>query len=308
MRLTIQRLLRTVAQRFGPLLTVGLVLAGGAPVALALNPPPPPVIKSLEDAGGGHTEVTFNWPGAMKQPIKPAGRWGVGYDVYIEQTSELVSHFTTGPYDGPIYGYDKIVGVNMITVFAVHGGLDETRYCYKLRAYVGDGTDAGSVFSDQSKPKCIGTQKDLIVTPGEPLPPTGPPPPTKPDLSVTKVSGPSTVADGATAVYEIVLWNDGTPAKGTAQIQISALGPLTLDSMIQMPDGFTCDTNDFGVACVGSLGGLNDPMISRGATFKMQVRGNGTGKATVMGSANHDRALDEMTVDNNMKMLDVTVS
>src|SRR2546430_12173596 len=37
-----------------------------------------------------------------------------------------------------------------------------------------------------------------------------------------------------------------TPAQGTAQIQIEALGPLTLDSMVQLPDGFTCDINDFG--------------------------------------------------------------
>jgi hypothetical protein len=143
--------------------------------------------------------------------------------------------------------------------------------------------------------------------PAPPPPPPPPPPPSKPDLMVTRVSGPPTLADGDTAVYEIVLWNDGTPAKDTAQIQISALGPITLDSMVQLPDGFTCDTNDFGVACVGSLGGLDDPTLLRGATFKMQVRGNGTGKATLIGSANHDRALDEMTVDNNMKMFDMTV-
>jgi hypothetical protein len=174
-----------------------------------------------------------------------------------------------------------------------------------------EGDDSTSCYSTISNIRLeitMDVQEAAPPPPAPPPPPPPPPPPSKPDLSVTRVSGPSTLADGTTGVYELVLWNDGTPAQGTAQIQIEAIGPITLDSMVQLPAGFTCDTNDFGVACVGSLGGFDDPMLSRGATFKMQVRGNGTGKGTVVGSANHDRALDEITIDNNLKTLEITVS
>jgi hypothetical protein len=291
---------------------LGLVLAGSAPAALALNPPPPPEITELTERDGKVT-VYWQWRSDKNQPIKTNGPWGVRLNVYIEQTNEFVAYWLTPPRDSgviyAVFGSNTVDGLSRESYefFQGHGTTDGTCYCVAPLSYIGDGTKTGSVFSAEGKRKCIGTQNVLIVTPGEPLPPSSPPPPAKPDLSVTRVSGPPTVSDGDTAVYEIVLWNDGTPAKDTAQIQISALGPITLDSMVQPPDGFTCDTNDFGVACVGSLGGLNDPMISRGATFKMQVRGNGAGKAALIDSANHDRALDETTVDNNMKMLDVTV-
>jgi hypothetical protein len=292
---------------------VALVLASSAPAALAVNPPPPPEIIEIQEHDGKVT-VYWKWRSAKNQPIKTDGPWGVRLNVYIEQTNEFISYWVTKPSNlgeiSAVFGSNTVDGLTRETheFFQGHGSTDETRYCVAALSYVGDGTKTGSVFSAEGKRKCIGTQSVLIVTPGEPLPPSGPPPPTKPDLVVTRVSGPPTVSDGDTAVYEIVLWNDGTPAQGTAQIQISALGPLTLDSMVQLPDGFSCDTNDFGVACVGSLGGVDDPMTSRGVTFKMQVRGNGTGKAALVGSANHDRALDEITVDNNLKSFDINVS
>ena len=44
---------------------------------------------------------------------------------------------------------------------------------------------------------------------------------------------------------------------------------------------------------------------ARGAVFTMQPRANGTGKATVIGDANHDRTSDDMSVDNTMKFVDV---
>ena len=57
--------------------------------------------------------------------------------------------------------------------------------------------------------------------------------------------------------------------------------------------------------CTGSLGGQDDP--EHGASFIVQARGNGPGKAAIYGSANHDRSLDEVTVDNNLKLVDITV-
>ncbi len=41
--------------------------------------------------------------------------------------------------------------------------------------------------------------------------------------------------------------------------------------------------------------------------FRVQVRGNGSGPGSVLGSANPDGSLDEMTGDNNLKLLAVTV-
>jgi hypothetical protein len=135
------------------------------------------------------------------------------------------------------------------------------------------------------------------------------PRPTKPDLMVTRVSGPTTVNDqaGIAPVYEIVLANDGTPARNTAQVQISFAGRLTAAEMVDTPAGFTCERNDYGFACVGSLGGIDDAIQTRVALFKAAARATGPGDAWVYGSANHDRALDEMTVDNNLKLLDVAV-
>jgi hypothetical protein len=127
---------------------------------------------------------------------------------------------------------------------------------------------------------------------------------------VTRVSGPTTVNDqaGTAPVYDAVLANDGTPAHGTAQLQISFAGKLAAKEMVETPNGFTCEPNDYGFACVGSLGGIDDAIQTRVAIFKAAARATGgAGDAWVIGSANHDRALDEMTVDNNLKLLDVTV-
>jgi hypothetical protein len=315
MSLNISRRASTIVKRVGALLAAaGLVFAAGAPIAVAADALPPPTIMSIEERSDGGVRIVWRMnenhtgPNGTGYGLGAPGPWGYAFNVYIEQTGEKIhteaikprtpNQFTTEPFS---------MNVSPAEFFENHGTTKETRYCITMQSYVGDGFYASSQYSAETKRTCVGTQSVLIVTPGEPLPSSAPPPPTKPDLMVTRVTGPTTVSDGDTPVYEIVLWNDGTPAKGTAQIQIEALGPLALDSMVQLPDGFTCDTNDFGVACVGSLGGLNDPTASRGVTFKMQMRANGTGKAAVIGDANHDRALDEMTVDNNMKTLDVTV-
>jgi hypothetical protein len=129
----------------------------------------------------------------------------------------------------------------------------------------------------------------------------------KPDLMVTRVTGPASLDDGATAVYEVVLWNEGAPAKNTAQLLIGFMGPLEPGDLVSTPDGFSCELGNLGYSCKGSLGGQDDPMLSRGAAFQVQARGNGAGKGAVYGSANHDRSLDEVSVDDNLKLLDVTV-
>ena len=77
--------------------------------------------------------------------------------------------------------------------------------------------------------------------------------------------------------------------------------------MVDVPAGFTCDLGQYGYSCLGSLGGVNDPIDSRGARFLVEVQGNGPGSASVYGSANHDRSLDEMSLDNNLQLLSVTI-
>ena len=128
----------------------------------------------------------------------------------------------------------------------------------------------------------------------------------KPDLEVTQVSLVGTsVTDGQPAVFLVVMINNGAPVKDTAQILIGFMGPLEPVLMMDEQDGFTCEQVDLGFTCTGSLGGQDDPQHA--ASFIVHARGNGTGKAAIYGSANHDRSLDEVTVDNNLKLVDITV-
>jgi hypothetical protein len=137
--------------------------------------------------------------------------------------------------------------------------------------------------------------------------PTPTPKPTKPDLAVTRLTGPTEVFDGVTAVYEVALWNDGLPANGTAQLTIGFLGGLDPMAMETTPAGFTCEPTTDAFSCTGSLGGIDDAVQTRGAVFAVRGHAVAKGEAAVSASANHDRSLDEVTVDNNLKVLEVTV-
>jgi hypothetical protein len=132
------------------------------------------------------------------------------------------------------------------------------------------------------------------------------PKPTKPDLALTRLSGPTEVFDGMTAVYEVAIWNEGTAANDTTQIVLNFLGALEPQQMIETPAGFTC-APERGFTCTGSLGGVDDPMLARSAVFKVQGHAKAKGQGTVVASLNHDRALDEFDVANNLKILNVTV-
>jgi hypothetical protein len=305
------------------LLGVGLVLALCAPVASAATTPPPPELKAIDELKGADDgDINITWqmafmsidrPGGIKSAINPGGPWGIRWNVYIQQTGELANSTTWAPY--PADDYETGVRTfhpSSALFFNNHGDVNETRYCIRMQAYQGDGTTAGSTFSAESNTKCVGTQKILIVTPADgpsPFDPpaAAPPPPTKPDLEITRATGPTNVADGVSAVYEVALWNNGTPANNTAQVLIGILGPLEPVAMLDTPDGFTCELGQYGYTCKGSLGGFDEPVQVRGALFRVQVRGNGAGSAAVYGSANHDRTLDEVTIDNNLKLVDVTV-
>ncbi|MGE0543934.1 MAG: hypothetical protein AB7R89_27530 [Dehalococcoidia bacterium] len=143
----------------------------------------------------------------------------------------------------------------------------------------------------------------------KPTPPPTPAPtpkPAKPDLVLTRLTGPAEVFDGTTAVYEVAIWNDGTPANGTAQVVLNFLGTMQAMKMVDTPAGFTCEP-ERGFTCTGSLGGFDSPVQERGAVFKVMGHATAKGAGTVVASLNHDRALDEVTVDNNLKTLNVTV-
>jgi hypothetical protein len=64
---------------------------------------------------------------------------------------------------------------------------------------------------------------------------------------------------------------------------------------------------EFGFSCRGSLGGINDAVQTQTAVFRVQVRATDIGPAHVLGSANHDGALEEMPGENNLVLYDVTV-
>jgi hypothetical protein len=145
----------------------------------------------------------------------------------------------------------------------------------------------------------------------KPAPKPAPPPaPTKPDLAITRLSGPTEVFDGVAATYEVAIANHGTPADKTAQVQINLAGALELVEIVEMganPNTFTCQPNEFGTSCTGSLGGEGDPVQTQGTLFRVVARGKGAGSAVVVASADHFQMLDEMSEENNAALLEVTV-
>lgn len=184
-------------------------------------------------------------------------------------------------------------------------------------------TEIGSLRGDDDT-SCMSTVSNVrleitIETDERPVPnpvpkpapkPAPPPPPTKPDLAITRLFGPTEVFDGVTARYEVALWNYGTPADKTAQVQINLAGALELVEIVQTgvnPNKFTCQPNEFGTSCTGSLGGEGDPVQTQGTGFTVVARGKGAGKAVVLASADHFATLDEMSEENNVEQLEVTV-
>jgi hypothetical protein len=236
----------------------------------------------------------------------PSGPYGFRFNIYQEATDKLLRIPQTNPQ--PAATYDTAQRTQSLDLKPYHdiGSTKENRYCIRAMSYVGDGTNGGSRFSEESNGICFGT----LVVHVEPQAPPPPPPPTKPDLVVRRVSGPLEVFNGTTTVYEIVLGNDGTPAQGTAQIQINALENFELVQMELIPAGFQCELDEIsarGLSCRGSLGGINDPVQTQVAVFRVAVRATNIGPAHVLGSANHDGALDEMEGANNLILYTVTV-
>jgi hypothetical protein len=161
------------------------------------------------------------------------------------------------------------------------------------------------VLSDADRDVLEGQLQNALKPKPAPTPAPAPKP-DKPDLVLTRLTGPAQVFDGTTAVYEVAIWNDGTFADGTVQLVLNFLGTMQAAAMVETPAGFTCEP-ERGFTCTGSLGGFDSPVQDRGAVFRVQGRGTDKGSGTVVASLNHDRALDEITVDNNLKLLDVTV-
>jgi hypothetical protein len=296
-------LLRALRWRAGLLLAIGLMLGGGAPGAAAADPPAPPTLQWVRVDPPAAVVYQFNLNGDA--PVN-----GVRLNVY--QNNRFVHAFqqqlSPADRDG------KVTNPQNRSLFK-----SNTRYCVGLLAYVGTGNNSSSTFSEESERQCftIPPYADEVgpapkpASEGAPKPapaPEAPPPPTKPDLTVTRLTGPTEVFDGVAVEYEVAIWNDGTPAQGTAQVAILAEGPLESIGVLEVTNnGFVCEARTSGFTCVGSLGGVDDAVQTRGAAFRVQVRGNGSGEALVRGSINHDRSLDEMSTDNNIKQLIVTV-
>lgn len=283
------------------------LLAGFASAAPALAQLilPPPQQGELTDDGKGY--ATIHWRGLTGQNRLPDGRTvprrpdGYRITVSLQATDEVVATLTIRHPDAE----NTTRGASLFP----RGTFLEQRYCVTIQSFVGTGRDDGSTLSLPSQRRCAGTMPVMAPPPIQSRPANNVPTPGRPtttDLAVTRISGPKELFDGTTGVYEVVLWNDGLPAEGTAQIQIGAIG-LEPESMILVPEGFECDLGQFGFVCLGSLGGIDDPMIDRGAIFQAQFQATKTGPAKIVGSANHDRSLDEAKSDNDMMLFDVTV-
>lgn len=141
-----------------------------------------------------------------------------------------------------------------------------------------------------------------------PVSPGPAPKPIKPDLAVTRVTGPSALAIGGTATYEIAIFNSGAPIKNAPLLQINRLEGIQIDQAVAATNnGITCQVNSLGIGCTGSIGGDNDPMATRSAVIRVQVTGIKAGATHLIASANHARTFEEVTVDNNLKLFEVTV-
>lgn len=268
-------------------MVAALMLGSNAPDATAAEPPDPPILEEVTVLPPAAVSYTF-----AKGGTKPVD--GLRMNVYRDGRFRVAVNTPTGNVTDA-----KVTTIQLPAVFEPN-----TRYCIGLLAYVGTGNNASSTFSQESERLCFTMPPQEVSRPA----PEPAPSPTKPDLMVTRVSGPTQAFDGTTAVYEIVLANDGTAADGTAQITLNAVDGLDPVEMAETPDGFTCEPHPLGgFSCTGSLGGVEDPIQTRVAIFKLQVRGNGSGAASVYGIANHDGALDEMTGDNNVMLRSVTV-
>jgi hypothetical protein len=304
------------------LIAAGLAFGLPALAASAQAPAGVPEFKELSVDELGIMRIIWEYTGNA-----PAGPFGLHVNVYNH--NGYIHDFATVPQPPDVFDRDMHVVDVPVSRFG-HGTIDDTRFCIALQSYVGTGLPQSSIFSAESPRKCVGTQRvlepipsqgqcpfaacdppskpDVVVRPDNDIldvlgAPAGP---TKPDLAVTRVTGPTEMLAGTEAVYEVVLWNEGAPAQGTAQALIGLLGVEPVQ-MVEIPDGFTCTLGNFGFSCLGSLGGVNDGLLTRGATFKVQVRGSTKGSAAVYASANHDRTLDEVTVDNNHMLVNVVV-
>ena len=278
MRTTRHRVFGTTGRRAGALLAAAVLALGiGASGGSAAEPPPPPDLESVEvipPAGIKFTVLT-----SSTEPID-----GIRLNVY--QNGAFRRAFNT-----PLEGMTHIT----VTIFQRPDVFrPNTRYCVGLLAYVGTGDNNSSTFSEESQRRCF-TMPVGAGNAGAPAPAPAPPPPTKPDLAVTRVSGPTELFNGTAAVYEVVLANDGAAATGTAQITIYAAGGLDAEEMVEIPAGFTCEDDPIGFSCTGSLGGVDDPIQTQVAIFKVRMRGVTPGPASVEGRANNDGSLDEMS-------------
>jgi hypothetical protein len=266
----------------GALLAAGLALSAGVHEAAAA--PPTPTLQSLTVkpvAEGSEVAHVLDIAWTNAGPV-PAGPHGLRMNIYQKGVRVYVSTYQGTP--GAPLGQSARVRV------APWLGAPNVAFCVGLQAYLGAGDAASTDSSPESKQLCE----------------TPPPPPT-PDLQVTRVSGPTELFDGQTAVYEVALWNDGAPATGTAQVLLGFLGGVEAQEMVDTPAGFNCSRGAYGFICTGSLGGADDAVQTRIAVFKVRGHAKAKGAGSVYGSANHDRALDERTVDNNLKLLNVTV-
>jgi hypothetical protein len=322
--LTMPRRVRRAASRLaGAAMAAGLIAgalgASHAPSALAVTALPPPKLTEVSEVKDGRLFVSWEMvanrvqtAGGARRLVSPDDTWGWRITIYDEGTGERVHSETNGllpPADFDESSKSRTFGPDVLK----HGSLKETRYCVTMQSFVGNGSAAGSAFSAETGRKCAGTQKVLIPAPAEgpsPFEPPAPPPPNKPDLLVTRLTGPKTVFDGAVSEYEVAIWNDGIPAKGTdASVHILVDGPVELLEAVPVNNSsFTCEATDDGtIVCAGALGGVDDAVQTRGAVFKVHVRGNGQGDVNMVAFANDDGRIQEMTMDNNYKTIDFVV-
>jgi hypothetical protein len=269
---------RTIGRLAGALLAAaGLALSAGVYEAAAA--PPTPTLRSLKVKPVAEGSEVAHWLDIAwtNAGPAPAGPHGLRMNIYQKGVRVYTSTYQGTP--GVPLGESAAVRV------APWLGAPNVAFCVGLQAYLG--ADAAGDLSPESKHLCES--------------------PPKPDLQVTRVSGPTELFDGQTAVYEVALWNDGAPATGTAQVLLGFLGGVEAQEMVDTPAGFNCSRGAYGFICTGSLGGADDAIQTRIAVFKVRGHARAKGAGGVYGSANHDRALDERTVDNNLKLLNVTV-
>jgi hypothetical protein len=130
------------------------------------------------------------------------------------------------------------------------------------------------------------------------------------ELSVARISGPTSLQAGLSGTYEVTIRNDGNVA-ATVELHIVFAGALDQTGQIVADAGLACEVgHDAGInAAVRCTGGQVEAGGS--VTVVVQGRGQTAGEGQLVATINASRSVLEFGgggYDNNLKQFNVTIN